>query len=199
MRSLSTDFELFALTLENEIEQFSCGNTDLDEFFRKDAFLYQKQLLGQTYYFMHKLTHEIACAYTLSNDSLKVDDLSGSRRRKVTANIPHLKSLKSYPATLIGRLGVSSGYKGWGIGSMVLDFIKSTCITEDANKCRFIIVDAYNTDAALKFYKKNDFLFLWPTEDQEREYYEIDHGAPLNTRFMYFDLLPWANRIQNDE
>ena len=195
MLSLSEDFELFKLSLENEIPDFSCGNADLDEFFIKDAFLYQKQLLGQTYYFKHIQSNEIACAYTLSNDSLKVDDLSGSRRKKVATNIPHAKNLKSYPATLIGRLGVSLDFKGMGIGCQVLDFIKSTCLTEDANKCRFIIVDSYNIQAALKFYTKNEFLFLWPTEEQERLYYEIEEDKTLNTRFMYFDLLPWASKI----
>lgn len=44
--------------------------------------------------------------------------------------------------------------------STVMDFIKSVCITEDANKCRFLIVDAYNTEEAIRFYFKNGFSFV---------------------------------------
>lgn len=103
--------------------------------------------------------------------------------------------MRSYPATLIGRLGVAAKFSGQGIGSQVLDFIKSLCIIEDANRCRFILVDSYNDSAALRLYEKNDFLFLFSTEDQEKEYYEKRPEDVLHTRFMYFDLLPWANQV----
>lgn len=103
--------------------------------------------------------------------------------------------MKSYPATLIGRLGVVSKFAGKGIGTQVLDFIKSMCIIEDANKCRFVLVDAYNNPQALGLYVKNEFEYLFSTEEQEKEYYHREnHEGPLNTRFMYFDLLPWATQ-----
>lgn len=55
----------------------------------------------------------------------------------------------NYPAILIGRLGVSSEYRGKGlnIGSQILDFIKGWFRSFD-NKtgCRFIVVDAYNNE-----------------------------------------------------
>jgi len=190
--SLAESFQLFELKEANEISDFSCGNADLVDFFNKEAFLYQQQLFGQTYYFRHTESNKISCIYTLSNDSLKVNDLPNGRRKKVRSNIPHAKSLKSYPATLIGRLGVSSDFSRSGLGCQILNLIKYKCLTETANQCRFIIVDSYNIDKALQFYLKNDFLFLWPTEEQERQHYKIKEGSPLNTRFMYFDLLPWS-------
>jgi hypothetical protein len=36
---------------------------------------------------------------------------------------------------------------------------------------------------------------LFSTEDQEKEYYEKKPEDALHTRFMYFDLLPWANQV----
>ena len=36
---------------------------------------------------------------------------------EVKENIPHEKPMRSFPAYLIGRLGVSSDYNGYGIGS----------------------------------------------------------------------------------
>jgi hypothetical protein len=82
---------------------------------------------------------------------------------------------------------------GQGVGTQVLDFIKATCIIEDANRCRFLLVDSYNNPQALSLYTKNDFKFLFSTKEQEKEYYKKSPDEPLKTRFMFFDLLPWAN------
>ena len=45
-------------------------------------------------------------AFTLSNSSIDARKLPNNRRRKLTEKIPYEKNLCSYPATLIGRLGV---------------------------------------------------------------------------------------------
>lgn len=194
MFSLSQDCDLCYLN-NGPISDFDCGNTDLTDFFCNDAVKYQKQLLGQTLFFRLKSSGKIVCAFTLSNDSIKVDDLPNNRKRKIHKNIPHIKNKKSYPATLIGRFGVSVDFKKQHIGSAVMDFIKSICVTEDANKCRFLIVDAYNTEEAIRFYSKNDFSFVFSTEEQEKEYYGKDGGKELKTRFMFFDLLPWVEKL----
>lgn len=128
--------------------------------------------------------------FTVSNDSLKADDLPNSRKKKANKDIPRNKQRKSYPAVLIGRLGVDSKYKGSSVGSQLMDFIKAWFI-DPLNKtgCRFIVVDAYNTDQAITYYLKNDFEFLFSTEAQEKEYVGKDENEALNTRMMYFDLL----------
>ena len=41
----------YPVTTQGELESFSCGDKDLDDFFHQDAFLYAEQLLGKTYYF----------------------------------------------------------------------------------------------------------------------------------------------------
>lgn len=170
MIDLEKDCELISLTEDSLINGFDCGSADMNSFFCDDALLYQKQLLGQTYYFRLKTTGGIVAAYTISNDSIKVSGLPGSRKKKVREDIPSEKQMRSYPATLIGRLGVVSKFMRQGIGSQVLEFIKSTCIMEDANRCRFLLVDSYNNPQALGLYTNNDFKFLFSTEEQEREY-----------------------------
>ena len=53
-----------------------------------------------------------------------------------------------------------------------------------------IIVDAYNNEATIHYYLKNDFRFLVEDERLEAKYMGIGVGRlPLNTRLMYFDLL----------
>jgi hypothetical protein len=195
MFSLSEQCDLFPLSQDSPICNFDCGNADLTDFFCNDAINYQKELLGQTLFFRLKENGKIACAFTLSNDSIKVDNLPNNRKKKIGENIPHIKRKRSYPATLIGRFGVSIDLRKKHIGSAVMDFIKTICITEDAHKCRFLIVDAYNTREAINFYSKNDFLFVFSTEQQEKEYYGKGNNEPLKTRFMYYDLLPWSEKL----
>ena len=102
---------------------FLCGDKDLDDFFQNDAVNYDRQLLGKSY--CHRLKENsrvIVCAFTLSNSSIDSRHLPNSRRKKLTENIPHKKSLSSYPATLIGRLGVNKNFSGKGIGAELMEF-----------------------------------------------------------------------------
>ena len=89
-----------------ECRPFSCGNADLDEFFQHDAPLYSKQMLGKSYCFrLDEDSSVIVCAFTLSNDSIRVDMLPNSREKKVRKNIPRSKQMRSYPGVLIGPVG----------------------------------------------------------------------------------------------
>ena len=131
---------------------------------------------------------EIICAFTVSNDSVKVNSLPSARKNKITKRIPSAKRFKSYPAVLIGRLGVSCNYKRKGIGKELMDFIKSWFIdTNNKTGCRFVVVDAYNEIKPLNYYKKNGFDFLFGDEKQEKE--NTSMSGKLHTRLMYFDLI----------
>jgi len=192
---LSEDCQSIALSREDPIIDFDCGDDDLNEFFNVDAIKYQEQMLGQTYFFRHKLSSKIVCAFSLSPDSLNTTNLPTNRRKKVKENIPHEKSMKSYPAFLIGRLGVASTFGGQGIGSQLLDFIKFFCYENYRNSCRFLVVDAYNKLEVLNFYQKNYFLTVFSTEAQEREYKNLDVSTPLRTRYMFYDMMHWKNKL----
>ncbi|ANQ48250.1 GNAT family N-acetyltransferase [Flammeovirga sp. MY04] len=170
---------------------FDCNNDDLNDFFINDAVKYSKDLLGKTYVFVLDTDKSnIVCMFTVSNDSLKAEDLPNSRKKKVNKNISRQKQKKSYPAVLIGRLGVSKEFIGKGIGTQLMDFIKAWFL-DPTNKtgCRFLVVDAYNQENAISYYLKNGFLFLFSTELQEKEYMNLALNKNLNTRMMYFDLL----------
>jgi GNAT superfamily N-acetyltransferase len=119
----------FISTLDNKTQiqsqPFSCGDEDLDDFFLNNADNYAQQLLGKSYcYRLKKDQSVIVCAFTLSNSSIDAKNLPNSRKKKLTGNIPYEKQLSSYPATLIGRLGVSKTYRKKGIGALLMDFIK---------------------------------------------------------------------------
>jgi len=185
--------KIVALTEDHSdlISKFDCGHDDLNDFFRNDSLKYSKELFGKTYCFvLNDNPSEIVCAFTVANDSIKQNQLPNSRKKILTASIPREKIMRSYPAVLIGRLGVSINFKKQGIGTELIDFIKLWFIDEN-NKtgCRFIVVDAYNDECVLNFYKKNGFVFMFSTEEQEKNYLKVKTDHKLHTRFLYFDLV----------
>ena len=103
--------------------------------------------------------------------------------------------MRSYPAVLIGRLGVHKDYRSitgedQRTGKQLMDFIKAWFIdSKNKTGCRFIVVDSYNESNPLKYYSDNGFLFLFSSEEQEKEYSELPLTAKLRTRLMYFDLI----------
>ncbi|MEG1574467.1 MAG: GNAT family N-acetyltransferase [Bacteroidales bacterium] len=184
----------FALLTEQLIAQsssFACGNEDLDSFFHSDFVAYAKVMFGKTYCF-HEVNNptQIVCAFTVSNASIFTNRLPNARKKKVSKEVPHVKQDLTYPAVLIGRLGIDVQYQRLHIGSELMDFIKSW-FAEPENKtgCRYLVVDAYNCDTPITFYLKNGFDFVFSTEEQEKEYRNIDSDDSLKTRLMYFDLI----------
>lgn len=173
-------------------EPFSCEDDDLDEFFSKDAFLYDSELLGRTYAWIDADNeNKILGLITLANDSVKSKHLPNPARNRIARRIPNSKRGLNFPAVLIGRLGVSADCRGKGmnIGSQILDQIKNSFRSvKNKTGCRFIVVDAYNNPRTLHFYEKNGFKPLYQTEKDERRFLEIPDDIPMKTRFMFFDL-----------
>ncbi len=175
---------------------FDCGNADLNEFFACDVINYTSELLGKSYCFtLDEDENQIIAAFTISNDSIKTFTLPNSRKKKVNSDIPRQKQMRSYPAVLIGRLGVNKDFRHLtgdekSIGDQLMDFIKSWFI-DKANKtgCRFIVVDSYNEFIPLRYYKRNGFVELFSSEAQEKEYTNFPKKSPLTTRLLYFDLI----------
>ena len=183
----------YPVTTQGELETFSCGDNDLDDFFHQEANLYAEQLLGKTYYFATTgVDKKIVCAFTLANDSIKAALIPNSSRNKIQRKIPNSKRTRSYPAVLIGRLGVAKDFQGCGysIGSQIIEYVASWFVHPD-NKtgCRFVVVDAYNKESVLHFYGKNGFKFLYATEELEKEANHIPANDSLESRMMYLDLL----------
>ncbi len=171
---------------------FCCGDRDLDDFFAHDVFLYENELLSKAYCWVLKSNpQEIVAIATLSFDGIKTNLLDKSSRNSLQRKIPYKKHHRSYPAVLIGRLGVSKKFqgKGGGVGSQLMDVLKYWFVDE-SNKaaCRYIIVDAYNTLSTLHYYAKNGFKPLYKSEEAERLAFGISCEEPLKSRIYYFDL-----------
>lgn len=210
MGFLQNNCKLSILTekIRTSCKPFTCGKDDMDEFFSQDYHDYAFYMMGKSYCFRLKNDKsKIVCAFTLSNDSIRINDLPRSRKDYMKSITHHEKPLRRYPGVLIGRLAVASEFAKQGIGSEVLNMIKYMFV-DPANKtgCRFIIVDAVNDQKVLSFYAKNGFHFLFTTEKQEGLYtyppkneeekaMRSKQPIKLETRLMYYDLLDFRQNI----
>lgn len=170
------------------LSPIDCGEGDLNDFFANDAILYARQLLGKTYVWAtSQEPKRVVAAFTVSNDSIKSRLLPKSALNKINRPIDNHKRGRTYPAVLIGRFGVDKAFQGGQrhIGMQVMEFIKLRFTSKD-NKtgCRFLLVDAYNSDAVLKFYQRCGFKFLYHTEDEEKDFYGISAEETLRTRIV---------------
>ncbi len=197
MSFLLNNCTLFSLTkdISSKCLPFDCGKgknqQDLNEFFAKDHSLYYDELLGKSYCFtLNENPNIIVCAFTIANDSIKTNVIPNASKKRVNKKIPHVKKMRSYPAVLIGRLGISKDYARKKIGTELMNFIKSWFV-DGKNKtgCRFIVVDSYNEQIPLAYYTSNGFVYLFNEIDEEKEYYKTPKEENLKTRLMYFDLI----------
>ncbi len=168
------DLYFIRLNKEKETIHFDCGDNDLNEFIRKDAWAYQQELLSVTYLFEDKQGNVLAF-FSVSNDLLKDQDFE--KWNNLSRKLPNRKRRKEYPSVKIGRLGVSLNCIGKNVGTQIMIFIKNWFTSENKTGCRFLLVDAYNKSEVINFYQKNEFVLL-TEKDKERK-----------TRLMYFDLI----------
>lgn len=106
-----TQMILFTKRVKVSCARFSCGSgqieMDLNDFFENEVDLYREELLGKTYCFITKdQPYRIVGLFTISNDSIKTTYLERSTSNRLNRHINNAKRGRSYPAVLIGRLGV---------------------------------------------------------------------------------------------
>ncbi len=172
---------------------FNCGVDDLNDFFANDAIAYEKDLMGKTYCWLDNSDDtKIVAMITLANAGIQTTHLKNNPKRRLNKGIAYNKQGRTYPAVLIGRLGVCIDFQSseYRIGAQIMDFIKEWFTTQD-NKtgCRFLLVDAVNSPHTIRYYERNGFLPLFPRLDDEKEYYSINLDDELRTRMFYFDLI----------
>lgn len=191
-----TIFKLNNLILKN-CKEFDCGAEDLNDFFANDAIAYERDLMGKTYCWLDNEDNtKIVAMITLANAGIQTTHLQNNPKRHLNKAISYNKQGRTYPAVLIGRLGVDIDYQSsiYRLGAQIMRFVKEWFTTED-NKtgCRFILVDAANNPHTLKYYERNGFRPLFPRIEDEKNFYSIPQDNELRTRMYYFDLLEFVD------
>lgn len=163
-----------------EIKKFSCGNKVLDDFFHEEIFLCSRHHHISAY--CAKLNNEIVAIFTLSNDSVVIDNvdrddfLSESSTAIHEEYISTFEKQTSFPAVNIGHLGVREDMQGKKIGEEIVYFVIYTFTKFEIAGCQFITVDSLNNPRTNKFYMGCGFI-----NQTEKDIYS-------NTRRMYLPL-----------
>jgi GNAT superfamily N-acetyltransferase len=157
--------------------KFDCGDSDINEFLKIDAFKYQEQKIANTFCFVDD-SDQIIAFFSISNDCLNDLGYSNNTWNKFHRKIklPNEKRIRQYPSVKIGRLGIDKIYQGQGLAHQLMIFIKGWTTLELKPACRLLLLDAYNKTPQLNYYSKNGFEFL------------LDSDIRDKTRLMYFDL-----------
>lgn len=178
----SIDFaniEIRKLRETDAVENFDCGDKDLNDFILTEASDYRKALLAVSYIVVeHKNPQNVLGFFSVANDKVSLGDFSDKtefNRFRKKQGFPQPKRLKSYPAVKLCRLGIDLKYRKNHIGSFILDFLRGLFTHDNKSGCRFMTVDAYIN--AVPFYEKRGFKLLEPSGDTNP-----------HTRLMFCDL-----------
>lgn len=172
------DYQIRRLQQGERIESFDCGDADLNDFIINEAHHYRNALIAVTYVYEHRVTNEIVGYFSLANDRVSITDFKDKTEfnRFRRHRFVNEKRIRSYPAVKVCRLGVLQSMRSQGIGSVLLDFIKSYFLVDNKTGCRFVTVDAYPN--AVPFYEHNEFQPL--RNDDEPE--------DMPTQLLFYDL-----------
>ena len=164
-------FKLSDSISNSELKNFHCSDTLLNQFLKRKAKKHFGELLAVTYLVMDEYKN-IVGYYTLSSDTMPVTDILKSRFEKG-------KNYQTYPAIKIGRFAIDEQYNGKGYGTEIMNFIKIQFSEKEYQQIgsRFLLVDAYNEEKVLNFYKEKNNFDFWTMDDKDSK-----------TRLMYFDL-----------
>lgn len=155
---------------------FDCDDDDLNEYFRVDAPLHKQELLTQTYYLHENTIPDVVVALLdFCNDAVRIEKCRKAIETKAI-EIPSGKQYPNLPAVKLTRIGVVKEFQGMNIGSHALNMIKKFFTTDNRTGCRFITVDAYNTERVIRFYERNGFK---PFSDKDKN---------KKNRSLFFDL-----------
>lgn len=184
-RIQSSDINFHPLKEDDKpfIQDFTCGNTGLDDFFHNEVFVCTKYAYI-TSYCVKTDEGEIIALFTLSNDSITlpsntakeefIEEVASMGIYKEYSDIFRMQT--SFPAINIGHLAVREDVQGYGIGSIVLAYVINTFSGNIPAGCQFVTVDALNNPDTNAFYIGNGFT------------YQTLNDSASSTRRMYLPI-----------
>lgn len=141
---------------QNTLNSFSCGNEELDRFFKRNALANDHNGYGKTFVLINE--KDILGFFTLCSFSIKFDEYPNKENKK----------LPKYPIPCIkiARLAVNKKYQHQGYGKELIKqaFLRVLSVSNTIG-VRFV-VDA--KESAISFYTKYGFM---PLESNKCSYY----------------------------
>ena len=134
------------LNASHQVEQFDCGNIQLNNWLKHRAFKNELQGASRTY--VVTVEKVVIAYYCLANGAIAQTISTG----KVKRNMPD-----PIPVMMIGRLAVDQNWQGKRIGKALLrDAILRTLQASEIAGIRAILVEAISEEAK-QFYEKCGF------------------------------------------
>jgi GNAT superfamily N-acetyltransferase len=133
---------------------FSCGSESLDRYFHTQAAQDVRRRANAVFVLVDaSRPGEVLGYYTLCATALAPGEVPADARK-------HVPRYPLVSATLIGRLAVSAGRQGEGLGALLLaDALKRAHASADTVASCMVVVDALN-DRAATFYERHGFARL---------------------------------------
>jgi GNAT superfamily N-acetyltransferase len=160
----------------HNVNDFDCGDADLNEFLTADSQRYRAECLSHTRIAMHD--GMVVGYITLLADSII---LKSSEKRHL---FNFHQQVFTFPALKVGRLGVHRNRQRDGVGKSLLKYAIGVVVrlNQDMNVgCRFITVDAY--PQSISWYQHYGFLFNKEYADPSKTHpsmrYDILKSAPI--------------------
>jgi GNAT superfamily N-acetyltransferase len=149
---------------QHDRASFSCDVESLERYLKQQANQDMRKGVSVTYVLVPaESRRRIAGYYTVSSDSIRVEDLPPDLVKKL--KLPHYESI---PATLIGRLARDASFKGKGIGELLLSSaLRLTWEASQRIASWAVTVDAKD-ERARQFYVNFGFV---PFADTKRRLY----------------------------
>lgn len=148
------NYQTVPLQNHHKKKDFYCGKALLDNYLHTQAKQDVKRKLSACFVIEDE-TNNVKGYYTLSNTAIKRDILPAAIKDKMPPSYLDL------PATLLGRLAITSAHKGKGLGGVILlDALKRSYDVSVASiGSMAVIVDPIDEDA-VRFYLKYGFIVL---------------------------------------
>jgi GNAT superfamily N-acetyltransferase len=136
------------LRSEHEVDEFDCGNEELNSWLRRHAVASQDMDSARTFVLVDDV--RVLGYFSLTMGSVL--------RAEAPASL--VRGLPGYPVgvVLLARLAVDTSAQGEGLGGLLLaEALRRAVTAGDAAAARLVVVDAID-DAAVEFYRRHGFL-----------------------------------------
>lgn len=136
------------LTIDHNLDQFSCGKQVLDDWLRNTALKNHSQGGSRTFVITDEETNRVIGYYCISTGSIEHNKITGKFKRNMPDPIPVI---------LLGRLAVDVDYANRGIGTgLMKDCYKRVVSISTEVGVRAILVHAID-DESRQYYLKLGF------------------------------------------
>lgn len=153
----------------HDFASFACGEPELDRYIQTRAAEDESRRAASIYVLVEAAEPSRGIGYyTLSMFHLRRSAVTKADRRK-------LPRYAEIPAVLLGRLAVDRGFRGRGLGSvLVVNALRRALDTSAAVAAAAVVVHALNEDAA-RFYEHQGFVRF--VDEPWQLYYSLESFA----------------------